>query len=144
MTPSTTRSGPGSGRQAGGYPRRAGEWEANTSRAFGLFHLFSAITPRPSIREWNLTESDEFLIIANHQFWEYITYQVAVDIVQSVIENLEVATQKLLEMALGFGAEAGVCVMVVSLSELYEAALPSPATIEIGPAEAPPPKPLKG
>ncbi|KAF8870771.1 hypothetical protein BD779DRAFT_1680837 [Infundibulicybe gibba] len=103
------------------------------SRAFGLLHLFPAITPRPSIREWNLTESDEFLIIANHQFWDCVTYQVAVDIVQGEIDDLRVATQKLLEMALGFRAKAGVCVMVVAISELYEAALPSPATVEIGP-----------
>ncbi|KAF8890607.1 hypothetical protein BD779DRAFT_1469137 [Infundibulicybe gibba] len=75
--------------------------------------------------KWNLTESDEFLIMANQQFWECVTYQVAVDIAQSEIDDLGVATQKLLEMALGFGAKDG----------LYRAVLPPVALIEIGPKE---------
>ncbi|KAF8890608.1 hypothetical protein BD779DRAFT_1799360 [Infundibulicybe gibba] len=96
--------------------RRGGGWispnglvndELGVSRAFGFFHLFPAITPRPNIREWDLTEFDEFLIVASQQFWECVTYQVAVDIVQDEIDDLEMATQKLLEMALGFGAKDG-------------------------------------
>ncbi|KAF8890609.1 hypothetical protein BD779DRAFT_1671176 [Infundibulicybe gibba] len=95
--------------------RAAGRWispgglvndELGISRAFGFFHFFP--------------ESHHFLIIANQQFWDCVTYQVAVDIAQSEITNLGMATQKLLEMALGFGAEDGVCVMVVAVSELYK------------------------
>ena len=47
------------------------------ARAFGHFHLTPVITACPSVHSIELTDADEFVIVANTELWKYLSYQMA-------------------------------------------------------------------
>lgn len=94
--------------------------EMNISRAFGMYHLLPSIIARPTVVEWDITDQDEFVIIGNCNLWEYVPYQNAVDIARQCRDPMA-AAQKLRDMAISYGADGSVMIMVLSVSDLFPA-----------------------
>ncbi|EJD52319.1 L domain-like protein [Auricularia subglabra TFB-10046 SS5] len=92
--------------------------ESDVSRSFGLFHLLPAVNSRPSVAQWDLSEFDEFLIIGNRGLWEFMSYQTAVDIARTLHDPL-LASQKLRDFAISYGAEGSTMVMVIKVGDLF-------------------------
>ncbi|MBW0498996.1 hypothetical protein O181_038711 [Austropuccinia psidii MF-1] len=97
--------------------------EVEVSRSFGYFHVHPAINARPSIHTLDLSEDDEFIIIANAGLWSHMTYQAAVDVARAQNRKADpmIAAQKLRDLALSYGAESNLMVMVIALGDLFKA-----------------------
>ena len=99
--------------------------EVDISRSFGFYHLLPVVNARPDIYTYQLSELDEFIIVANSGLWDYVSYQTAVDIARSERADPMIAAQKLRDFAISYGAEGSTMVMVISTvdidSEAYQA-----------------------
>ncbi|KAG0139944.1 hypothetical protein CROQUDRAFT_53997 [Cronartium quercuum f. sp. fusiforme G11] len=97
--------------------------EVEVSRSFGYFHVHPAINAKPSVQTIELSEDDEFIIIANAGLWAHMTYQAAVDVARAQNRKADpmMAAQKLRDLALSYGAESNLMVMVVALGDLFKA-----------------------
>ncbi|KAL4078261.1 hypothetical protein V8B97DRAFT_1865796 [Scleroderma yunnanense] len=92
----------------------------DTSRAFGFFYDFPVVNARPDVCVRQLTEQDEFIIIANSGLWDYISYQTAVDIARSEISDPMIAAQKLRDFAISYGSDGSIMIMVVCVADLFQ------------------------
>ncbi|EJD02693.1 L domain-like protein [Fomitiporia mediterranea MF3/22] len=95
--------------------------ETDVSRSFGFYHLLPAVNPRPDIVSWELSELDEFIIIANRGLWDYVSYRTAVDIARSEKDDPMIAAQKLRDFAISYGADGSTMIMVICVSGLFAA-----------------------
>ncbi|CAG8449863.1 13101_t:CDS:10 [Dentiscutata heterogama] len=77
--------------------------ELDVSRSFGHFHLTPIINANPVTEVVQLSEQDELLILATRELWNYISYQLAVDIARTEKNNLMLAAQKLRDFAISYG-----------------------------------------
>lgn len=94
--------------------------EIDLSRSFGFFHLYSIIA-RPDVHIWDLSELDEFVIIANRGLWDYVSYQTAVDIAREERDDPMIAAQKLRDFAMSYGAEGSTMIMIIAVGDLFKA-----------------------
>jgi adenylate cyclase len=92
--------------------------EIDISRSFGFYHLMPIVNARPDIFSHNLTELDEFVIIANRGLWDYVSYQTAVDIARQT--EPMTAAQKLRDLAISCGDKGSTMIMVISVAELFQ------------------------
>ncbi|KAF7376679.1 Adenylate cyclase [Mycena sanguinolenta] len=92
--------------------------EIDISRSFGFYHLMPIVNARPYITVHDLTELDEFVIIANRGLWDYVSYQTAVDIAQRT--DPMVAAQKLRDFAISYGADGSTMIMVIGVADLFK------------------------
>ncbi|KAL5528616.1 CYR1_1 [Sanghuangporus sanghuang] len=95
--------------------------EIEVSRSFGFYHLLPAVNPRPDIASYELSELDEFIIIANRGLWDYVSYRTAVDIARSEKDDPMIASQKLRDFAISYGADGSTMIMVICVSALFTA-----------------------
>ncbi|EGO00435.1 hypothetical protein SERLA73DRAFT_160301 [Serpula lacrymans var. lacrymans S7.3] len=93
--------------------------ETDTSRSFGFYHDFPVVNSRPDICVRPLTELDEFVIIGNRGLWDYVGYQTAVDIARSERGDPMIASQKLRDFAISYGADGSTMIMVISVADLF-------------------------
>ncbi|WFD32126.1 adenylate cyclase [Malassezia sp. CBS 17886] len=100
------------------------------ARAFGSFHLTPMVTACPSVVSVQLTDADELVILANAELWEYLPYQMAVDIARMDREHPRLASQKLRDIALSYGATQQVAVMVVQVDALFRTPCDTPAVLQ--------------
>ncbi|KAK6996951.1 adenylate cyclase [Favolaschia claudopus] len=99
--------------------------EIDISRSFGFYHLMPIVNARPDIFTYDLSEQDEFVIIANRGLWDYVSYQTAVDIAQRT--EPMVAAQKLRDFAISYGADGSTMIMVIGVAGLFKgASAPAP------------------
>ena len=94
--------------------------EIEVSRSFGFYHLLPAVNPRPNVAVWELSEYDEFIIIANRGLWDYVSYRTAVDIARSEKDDPMIAAQKLRDFAISYGADGSTMIMVICVSDLFK------------------------
>lgn len=119
-------------RAAEGYISPMGQVndEVKISRAFGYYHLFPPINARPDVFTYDLSEMDQFVIIANRGLWDYVPYQTAVDIVGNVARTQRpdamLAAQKLRDFAISYGADGSTMIMVVWVADLYKTQTATP------------------
>ncbi|CAG8486248.1 9724_t:CDS:10, partial [Dentiscutata heterogama] len=108
-------------RQAGGYISHdcLVNGELDVSRSFGHFHLISILNANPIMEVAQLSEQDEFLILATRELWNYISYQLAVDIARTE-NDLMLAAQKLKDFAIFYGADKNIMVMIVGVGDLFD------------------------
>ncbi|KAF7357959.1 Adenylate cyclase [Mycena venus] len=99
--------------------------EIDISRSFGFYHLLPIINARPDIVSYDLTELDEFVIVANRGLWDYVSYQTAVDIAQRT--DPMIAAQKLRDFAISYGADGSTMIMVIGVADLFKGASTTPA-----------------
>ena len=95
--------------------------EVDSSRSFGHYHVFPAITAQPDVQAIELTESDELVILANRGIWDYMDYQAAVDIARGERADPMLAAQKLRDLAISYGSTGRIMVMIVSVGDLFKA-----------------------
>ncbi|KAK6544148.1 cysteinyl-tRNA synthetase [Orbilia ellipsospora] len=109
-------------RDAGGYVSRGGRVNDHLelSRAFGYLQLVPSVQASPSVQHWKITESDEFLILASKELWDYVSYQTAVYIASQEKNDLMLAAQKLRDIAIGYGAINKIMVMIVGVGDLVK------------------------
>lgn len=91
----------------------------DVSRSFGHYHLVPIVNAAPAVTRTELTDSHEFVILANSTLWDYIPYQTAVDIARMDRDDPMLAAQKLRDFAISYGAEGSIMVMVVSVGDLF-------------------------
>ncbi|CAO3651275.1 unnamed protein product [Cunninghamella echinulata] len=108
-------------RAAGGFVSNSGllNDELTLSRSFGYFHLVPVINANPYISVMDITENDEFLIMASQGLWECMSYQTAVDIARTEKDDSMLAAQKLRDFAISYGADDNIMVMVICIGDLY-------------------------
>ncbi|KAG8773885.1 cysteinyl-tRNA synthetase [Ceratobasidium sp. 428] len=102
-----------------------GESDCNESRAFGVYHLLPIVNAQPKVETWELTDRDEFVIIGNRGFWDYMAPQNAVGIVRASRARREeptISAQILRDYAISYGAKGSIMIMVISVSDKYASA----------------------
>ncbi|GAA5928494.1 hypothetical protein JCM1841_003674 [Sporobolomyces salmonicolor] len=109
-------------RQAEGWISHRGyvNDEVDISRSFGFYNVFPAINAAPNIEEIELTETDEFVIIANRGLWEHMSYQAAVDVARTERNDPMTAAAKLRDLAISYGSTSNVMVMVICVGDLWK------------------------
>jgi len=107
-------------RESGGFVSRTSKVNdvLDVSRAFGYLHVMPHVNAAPDVTEWKITDSDEFLIIANRELWDYISYRTAVDIARTERSDLMRAAQKLRDFAIAYGAPGKIVVMMLGIGDL--------------------------
>jgi len=85
---------------------------SKSSRLIGCYHHHPHVIPLPSTTSIQLTEDDEFLVIANAPFWACISHREAVTQVRNVADS-KMAAGKLRDLALAYGSKEEICIIVV-------------------------------
>jgi adenylate cyclase len=106
------------------------ERELQITRGFGYHHLLPFINVNPCIRVIDIGPHEEFVIIASQSFWQYVRYQVAIDIARAYRDHPEVAAQRLRDTALAYGAAVGMTVLFIDLKNF--GAVQAAVSAEIG------------
>lgn len=107
-------------REAGGYVSRQGKLNdtLEVSRAFGYYSHMPCVIAAPHTFNCALTESDELIVVATKEFWDYVTVDLAVDVARAEKNDLMLAAQKLRDLAMAYGARDKIMVMVLGISDL--------------------------
>nr|POE48068.1 adenylate cyclase [Quercus suber] len=107
-------------RAAGGFVSRQGKLndQLDVSRAFGYVELTPCVIAAPHVMKVEIKESDEMILMASRELWDYLTPDFAVDVARSERGDLMRAAQKLRDLAIAFGATGKIMVMVVGISDL--------------------------
>ncbi|KAJ6127261.1 Adenylate cyclase [Penicillium sp. IBT 18751x] len=109
-------------RAAGGFVSRNGKLNdvLPVSRCFGHFPMMPAVIAAPHTMHASLTEQDEMIILASKELWDYVAPELVVDITRAVYPDLMFAAQKLRDLAIAFGANNKLMVMILGVSELQK------------------------
>ncbi|GAB7365075.1 hypothetical protein MBLNU230_g5856t1 [Neophaeotheca triangularis] len=107
-------------REAGGFVSRQGKLndQLDVSRAFGYVQLSPVVIAAPHVTNFTIKDSDEMLLLASRELWDYLTPDFAVDVARSERGDLMRAAQKLRDLAIAFGATGKIMVMMVGISDL--------------------------
>lgn len=87
----------------------------DVSRIIGCYNLVPHIFAAPYVSEHDLTDADDFLIIASKQLWEYMSFEDAVDLARTEVSDPMTAAQKLRDFAIAYGCTENIMVMVVGV-----------------------------
>lgn len=109
-------------RAAGGFLSSEGlvNGEIENTRGFGHFDLMPIVNASPHVMEYDLSSTDEFIVLGNRNFWEYVSFDTAIDVARRSRDDLMMAAQKLRDFAIAYGADESVMVMVVGIGELFD------------------------
>lgn len=107
-------------KEAGGFVSRQGKLNdtLEISRAFGYIHMVPSVIAAPYVSHIQIKESDEMVLLASRELWDYLTPDFAVDVARSERGDLMRAAQKLRDLAIAFGATGKIMVMVIGVSDL--------------------------
>ena len=107
-------------RDAGGYVSRQGKLNdvVDVSRGFGFTHLLPAMIAAPHISQVQIMDTDEMILLASRELWDFLTPDFAVDLARSERGDLMRAAQKLRDLAIAFGASSKMTVMLIGVSDL--------------------------
>lgn len=129
-------------REAGGYVSRQGKLndQLDVSRAFGFVQLTPCVIAAPHVVQVTLKESDEMILLASRELWDYLTPDFAVDVARSERGDLMRAAQKLRDLAIAFGATGKIMVMMIGITDLRkrERAKVRTHSMSMGPSGSPP------
>lgn len=106
-------------RASGGYVSGDGALDGDlaVSRGVGFFNYLPHTHSGPDICEIELTSADDMIVMATKVLWNYITFEVAVDILRQEKNDPMVAAQKLRDYAICYGATDKISVIVITLGE---------------------------
>ncbi|KAK2766299.1 cysteinyl-tRNA synthetase [Arachnomyces sp. PD_36] len=107
-------------REAGGFVSRNGRLNdtLHVSRAFGYFQMIPAVIAAPHTLKVTLTEQDEMIILASRELWDYVSADVVVDVARAERADAMVASQKIRDLAIAYGATNKIMVMIIGVSDL--------------------------
>lgn len=106
-------------RAAGGYVTGDGALDGKlpVSRGIGFFNFLPHTHSGPDIKEIDITTADDMIVLATKILWDYISYELAVDILRQEKEDPMIAAQKLRDYAICYGASDKISVTVITLGE---------------------------
>lgn len=106
-------------RALGGYVSGDGalDGEVPILRAVGFFNYLPHTHLGPDITQLELTAADDMIVMATKVFWDYVSYELAVDILRQEKDDPMIAAQKLRDYAICYGASDKVLVVVITLGE---------------------------
>lgn len=107
-------------REAGCFVSRQGRLNdvLEVSRAFGYVQHLPGVIAAPHTSHISLKETDEIVMIASRELWDYLSTDFAVDVARSERGDLMRAAQKLRDLAIAFGATGKIMVMMVGVSDM--------------------------
>ena len=107
-------------REAGGFVSRQGKLndQLEVSRAFGYVQMSPSVIASPHLMNVTLGDTDEMILVASRELWEYLSPDFAVDVARSERGDLMRAAQKLRDLAIAFGATNKIMVMLLGVSDL--------------------------
>ena len=107
-------------RDAGGFVSRQGKLNdsVDVSRGFGFTNLIPSMIASPHISQVQISDSDEMILLASREMWDYLTPDFAVDLARSERNDLMRAAQRLRDLAIAFGASSKMTVMLIGVSDL--------------------------
>lgn len=107
-------------RDASGYVSRQGKLNdvLDVSRAFGFSQMMPVVVAAPYLNHITIQESDEMILLASRDLWDYLTFDFVVDLARSERGDLMRAAQKLRDLAIAFGASGKITVMLIAVSDL--------------------------
>ncbi|KAF9449578.1 hypothetical protein P691DRAFT_667167 [Macrolepiota fuliginosa MF-IS2] len=111
--------------------------EVDVSRSFGYYHMLPVIHASPDIYEYDISDVDEFLIMGNRGLWDYVDFQMAVDIASTRNDPALVA-QQLRDVAMSYGSIGNIMVMVIRLKDVHDKSIPHRPTLLGSGLEFPP------
>lgn len=128
-------------REAGGFVSRQGKLndQLDVSRAFGYVQLTPCIIAAPEVNKIDLKDSDDIILLASRELWDYLTPDFAVDVARQERNDLMRAAQKLRDLAIAFGATGKIMVMMVGVSDIRkrERARFRTSSMSMGPSGSP-------
>lgn len=106
-------------RASGGYVSGDGALDGDlaVSRGVGFFNYLPHTHSGPDISEVELTSADDMIIMATKVLWNYITFEIAVDILRQEKNDPMIAAQKLRDYTICYGATDKIAVIVITLGE---------------------------
>lgn len=107
-------------RAAGGYVSGGGalDNELLVSRGVGFFNFLPHTQSGPDIVSMPLTTADDMIVVATKTFWDYISYELTVDIMRQEKDDPMLAAQKLRDYAICYGAADKMAIIVLTLGEV--------------------------
>lgn len=84
------------------------------TRLLGSSFLYPHVIPDPHIVQLNLHHDDQFIIIANHGLWKYITHEDAINQIKNIPDPV-IAAKRLQDLAQGFGSKESIGILVIRL-----------------------------
>lgn len=101
------------------FPDANGEWMQTLamSRALGDKYLVPCVGPWPDITEHNLTDQEDYLILASDGIWDDVTNKEAVEIVRK-FDDVKKAAGYLVDLAKKRGSQDNITIIVVDLKTL--------------------------
>ncbi|WBW71620.1 adenylate cyclase [Schizosaccharomyces osmophilus] len=98
----------------------SGRIKSTTTRAIGRLSQFPGVQAVPHVNIQPLSELNEFIILANKEFWNVMSKRIVIDIVRANRQSMLLAATKLRDYAIAYGAKNNTIVMVLDLSLLFE------------------------
>ncbi|KAG5302661.1 hypothetical protein I7I50_02966 [Histoplasma capsulatum G186AR] len=80
--------------------------------------MMPAVIAAPSTRKVTLTAQDEMIILASGELWDFVAPDLVVDVARSEHGDLMIASQKLRDLAIAYGATNKIMVMIAGVSDL--------------------------
>lgn len=107
-------------RDAGGWVSRSGKLndQLEVSRAFGYVDLIPAVQASPELVHMQIRQEHEMIVIATSEVWEYLNPSLVADVVRSERGDLMRASQKLRDLAMAYGSNNKIMVMMMSVADL--------------------------
>ncbi|KAL9113530.1 MAG: hypothetical protein Q9227_002268 [Pyrenula ochraceoflavens] len=107
-------------REAGGYVSRHGRLNdmLDVSRAFGYFPMMPCVTAAPYTAHVPLSDSDEMILLASREFWDFVTPDLAIDVARQEKGDLMIAAQKCRDLAIAFGATNKIMVQLIGVNDV--------------------------
>lgn len=106
-------------RACGGYVSGDGALDGTlqVSRGAGFFDYLPHTHSGPSISTYPLSGNDDVLVMGTRVLWDFVSYDLAVDILRQAKEDPMIAAQKLRDYAIGYGATDKISVNVISIGD---------------------------
>ncbi|GEQ68273.1 hypothetical protein JCM33374_g1940 [Metschnikowia sp. JCM 33374] len=106
-------------RASGGYVFGDGALDGSlhVSRGVGFYNYVPHTHSGPSVSVYNPGGADVIIIMASKVLWDYVTYDLAVDLARQEKDDPILAAEKLRDHAICYGATDKISVTVISLGD---------------------------
>lgn len=106
-------------RASGGYVSGEGELDGvlPVSRGVGFFDFIPHTHSGPSISIYDPAGADAVIIMGTKTLWDYLTYDLAVDLARQEKDDPMLAAEKLRDHAICYGASERISVTVISIGD---------------------------
>ncbi|SGZ47638.1 CIC11C00000002144 [Sungouiella intermedia] len=106
-------------RASGGYVSGNGALDGNLpiSRGVGFFGYLPHTHSGPSMSSMHLSGSEDMIVMGSKILWDYVSYDLAVDILRQEKDDPMLAAQKLRDYAICYGATDKISVTVLSVGD---------------------------